>query len=688
LSIPNFEVTCSHFKFYLLFLRYDYTAKTAPAHNLTIIRGYTGTPPVTGEIHNRSLVHFNFKVTKPALLPLHRFIDTPASAMIKVSQQLLLPGQPCTLQGLQGQPAFNGNPVSIVEFLHDQGRYRVQSMDPSSPLPCVLAIKQQNLRPLGAPIQQQPPAGQLPPEAGGSPMGKLLPPGACFVLQGLKAQPSFNGQHVLIVEYLHDQERYRVQPADPNGPLPPFLAIRTQNLIPTSAAAGIGKKQSSRRSLLTLLKMQSKSKQEVCQPLPPRPGVQRSSSVPAITATGPPRVKKQRSQRSSLSASKESSMSTATLTPAKNQTSERTQTDMVPPRVKKQTRQRSSLSASKEPSTSNATLIPGKKQTSERTPLEVSKRSTKSNSELLSRKKGIERELELNRVQPADPHGARPPTGQAGQLLPPGARFVLQGLQAQPNFNGQHIIIMQYLHAQERYRVQPADPNGPLPPFLAIRAQNLTPASASVGISMFESSKRSLLTLLKMHSKSTQEVCQPLPPRYGVQRSSSVPAITATGPPRVKKQTSQRSSLSASKEPSTSNATLSPGKKQTSGRTPLGVSKRSSKSNSELLTRKNDIERDLDFLENSITLSSNNQKIRRTLVTGKKQTSQRTMVGAAKSTRRPGMPIRTVSCETSPRSTPQRRKQVSRPQEGTSTASESTPPRPTPRRRKQVYQPP
>jgi hypothetical protein len=191
--------------------------------------------------------------------------------MMNTQQQLIPPGTPCTIQGLQSQPTFNGNAVSIVEFLHDQGRYRVQPMDPNGPLPPVLAIKPQNLQPSAAPMYQQ--------QGGEALVGQLLPQGARFVLQGLQDQPAFNGQHVLVVEYLHDQDRYRVQPADMNGPLPPTLAIRQQNLVPASASAGT--RSGGGRSVLQNMR-QSMSNAEVPHSLTPRQTLSRSSPMPPM----------------------------------------------------------------------------------------------------------------------------------------------------------------------------------------------------------------------------------------------------------------------------------------------------------------------------------------------------------------------------------------------------------------------
>jgi hypothetical protein len=139
----------------------------------------------------------------------------------------ICPGDRFVLQGLRAQPAFNGQHVIVVEYLHDQDRYRVQPADPNGPLPPTLAIRQQNLVPVAG--------GGGPPPEQMTQQGQFAP-GARFVLQGLQAQPAFNGQHVLVVEYMHDQDRYCVQPADPNGPLPPTLAIRAQNLAPASAS--------------------------------------------------------------------------------------------------------------------------------------------------------------------------------------------------------------------------------------------------------------------------------------------------------------------------------------------------------------------------------------------------------------------------------------------------------------------
>jgi len=102
---------------------------------------------------------------------------------------------------------------------------------------------------------------------------------------------------------------------------------------------------------------------------------------------------------------------------------------------------------------------------------------------------------------------------------------VLSGLQAQPSVNGQPVIIVQYLPAEGRYRVQPAEPgSSPLPPTLAVRPHNLVPAGGN-GRPSPRHGRRSLLHPFGKQSKSVSHDIAA--PHMQQQRRQSIPHIPA-----------------------------------------------------------------------------------------------------------------------------------------------------------------
>jgi hypothetical protein len=425
----------------------------------------------------------------------------------------------------------------IMEYLSKQGRYRVRPLEPIGLLPPSLVVKPQNLKPASSHPTSQPEAVQVGTSE------TMYPPSSIFILKGLRAQSSFNGNVVKIVKYLPDQDRYRVSPVEARSMMPVALDVKPHNLAPVPLAVSMTEtKQLDRRSSLQSRKDESKPKLTTRKPAIE---LERPSSMQKVTA----RLTKQRSHRSLPSASKQASMQNPMLTPAK-------------------------------------------KQTRERTLVVVSKWSSKSDSALLTRKNYIDRE------------------------------FLVTGVTASSNNQKSNSELLTAIDDIER-------------DFLV-----------TVGV-----------TASSNNQKSDSELLMAID---GIERDFLVAGVKASSNNQkiqrnlvtVKKQTSQRTMAVASKAlngetvsiakcleddirnrvkpdpPTTMDAMLTPVKKQTRERTLVGVSKWSSKSDSELLTRKNCLDR--EFLVTGVTASSNNQKIRRTSVTVKKQTRQRTLVLASK----------------------------------------------------------
>jgi hypothetical protein len=176
-------------------------------------------------------------------------ISVPPSNTTPSRPERMKPGSKALLQGLQAQPALNGKIVIIKEYLQDQGRYLVAPVDPAVSTMPVLAIKAQNLTPIAGTLRQREDSSKVSGTSASSgstsksskssksnyPYITCFKPGTRARLMGLKAQPTLNGHLVSIVEYLADQDRYRVKPLDVaarDACDTDLLAIKRQNLVP------------------------------------------------------------------------------------------------------------------------------------------------------------------------------------------------------------------------------------------------------------------------------------------------------------------------------------------------------------------------------------------------------------------------------------------------------------------------
>jgi hypothetical protein len=110
----------------------------------------------------------------------------PTSEMASEGPKHFSVGSTATIVGLQKEPTFNGKQVTVVEYLFDQHRYRVDPVDPTAGLPHTLLIKPQNLQgskqqehttPSSSPTTAPPPLTELDDEAIFAPVLPLLEKG-------------------------------------------------------------------------------------------------------------------------------------------------------------------------------------------------------------------------------------------------------------------------------------------------------------------------------------------------------------------------------------------------------------------------------------------------------------------------------------------------------------------------------
>jgi hypothetical protein len=132
----------------------------------------------------------------------------------------------------------------------------------------------------------------------------LYPPFSRFVLKGLRAQSSFNGNVVEIVKYLPDQGRYRVSPVEALSVTPVTCDVRPHNLVPVSPEISTTRepRHTERRSLNQSGRKNSRRKLIAG---PRSPEFLQSTSMPNVME----RAGKQRSQRISLQNFQQPSMS-------------------------------------------------------------------------------------------------------------------------------------------------------------------------------------------------------------------------------------------------------------------------------------------------------------------------------------------------------------------------------------------
>lgn len=104
----------------------------------------------------------------------------------------------------------------------------VSPMESNTPLPSLVVIKPNNIKPI---IDTSAPSGVITPPS------EQYANGTRHVLTGLKSQPQFNGHQVVVTGFLFNQGRYTVAPTSSNSPLPDTMAIKTENLTPVNNPA-------------------------------------------------------------------------------------------------------------------------------------------------------------------------------------------------------------------------------------------------------------------------------------------------------------------------------------------------------------------------------------------------------------------------------------------------------------------
>ena len=327
---------------------------------------------------NHPTISFDHKKTSHLVLSYPYITGLAMTSSFKI-------GDTCVLHGLKAQPSFNGHKVTLVEWMAKEGRFVLKPTEPNASLPPVLAIKPDNLK--------------LAP-ASTSPSQKYAP-GTRLILEGLKAQPQFNGHEVTVTGFLFDQGRYKVKPSELKTPLPPTLAIRPENLTPIAREA-------------------------------PTRGLQRASSQRGL----------------------------------------------------------------------GSSLLGGFRQYSQRN-------------------------LSMSHGDMPHQDASTHPVETDEKLHKAGTEFTLQGLRSVPHFNGHNVIIKCYLSDQGRYEVEPANSGGPLPAEFAVKPDNLVPIRPKPQRSSSSRSLRSQDMVSNgpkresklVKSKSQRSVVRMVPSRSNSQRS-------------------------------------------------------------------------------------------------------------------------------------------------------------------------
>jgi CDGSH-type Zn-finger protein len=387
--------------------------------------------------------------------------------------QVFPPGARFVLQGLQARPAFNGQHVLVIEYMHDQERYCVEPVDPNGPLPATLAIRPQNLvhasatgsgrsvmqpqqnnrqymsnaemphslpprQMLGQSTSMQPEISVIENDGMHGAKSDILPLGSTAVIHGLKGQQVLNGEMVVIEEYMENEGRYRVTPVDPNECSMPVLAIKPQNLLPCKDP------RRRERNAFDASSCFGPSSSYGSQAL----GSQRSSSSRSES-------KRKAPQRSSSSRSE-----------SKRKAPQRSSSSRSESKSKAPQRSSSSRSESKSKAPSMARFKPGSHAR-----LTGLKKKTKLNGHMVRIVEYL-RDKDRYRVEPldveafdvcaADLMAIRPenlisedPMHGGSAPLAPGTRAVLINLSGKPACNGQLVTVIRYMVENGTYEVRP-----------------------------------------------------------------------------------------------------------------------------------------------------------------------------------------------------------------------------------------
>jgi hypothetical protein len=371
-------------------------------------------------------------------------------------------GNVSVLYGLQAQSSLNRHAVMTLEQLSDQDRYHVHQRKGSSGLrdliPSSLVVKPQDLKParhhslsptkvakvikadlIPSSLVVKPQDLNPPRHHSLSPTKMrrkiktfdetLYSPSSRFALKGQYAQLAYNREDVVgTVKNLPDQEVCRVPLVQELSVMPVALDVRPQNLVPSSREMSSPRKpkQTERRSLLQSGRKDSRSKLSTTR----KPDLLRASSMSNVMA----RTGKQMGQQNLL---KDFQKPDIMLTPAKKSTSQRS-LHGVSERTSKSDSELLKRRSNNERASSvldvnqksPRALVTEKKQTSERTLLKASRKSSKAES------------IDDAETLPK-------------QLVKPGTKVRLQGLNANPALKGQTVTIAKFLSDDNRNRVKP-----------------------------------------------------------------------------------------------------------------------------------------------------------------------------------------------------------------------------------------
>jgi hypothetical protein len=401
----------------------------------------------------------------------------------------LTTGNESDLHGLQVQSSSNRHAVMDLEQLSDQDRYRVQPPEPSGLgglIPSSLVVKPQDLNPVRHHSLSPRKAGKIikppvipssldvkpqdrnparhrnpvrhhslsPTKASKVIKASVIPssqdlnparhhslspkkaskvkafdetlysPSSRFVLKGEDAQLAYNGDVLDNVEDLPDQEQ--VSLFQELSVKPVALDVRPQNLISTTREP----KQTERRSLLQSGRKDSRSKLTTR-----KPDILRATSMSNVMA----RAGKQTGQQT---LPKDFQRPNIMLTPTKKPTS-----------------QRSLHGVSERTSKSDSELLKRRSnnaRASSARDFMASTRNQKSRRDLATEKKQTsERTLLKASRQPSEAKIVDNAQSLPKQLVKPGTKIQLQGLNANPALNGQTVTIAKFLSDDNRNRVKP-----------------------------------------------------------------------------------------------------------------------------------------------------------------------------------------------------------------------------------------
>lgn len=359
-------------------------------------------------------------------------------------------GDTCILHGLKAQPSFNGQKVTLVEWMPKEGRFVLRPTEPNGTLPPVLAIKPDNLKPAGAARPDQ---------------SRKHTPGTELILQGLQAQPHFNGHRIIVTGFLFDQGRYKVRPKEANSPLPPTLAIKPENLQPLppgSAPSGLQRTQSARglgsESMMRGFRQNSSkelSSQSQHGSTPFNQNSQRSFSNAESTSV-------YTNEEETHKIGGEYELKGLRSVPHFNGHNVIIKSFLADEGRYQVNRVDPSGPLPEEFAVKPENLVPPNSSSGLSQGLAPPAADRRSDLSIKSYSQRSFVEL-------------APPPAQETQdyLIEPGTTMEIAGLVSQPGWNGQKVIINEYLLDQGRYQVSPFNPNCQMPMVMALKPDNL-----------------------------------------------------------------------------------------------------------------------------------------------------------------------------------------------------------------------